>query len=687
MSSVTSTGLGSGLDINSIVGAIVGAEKEPALSKITKEDAKATAIISAYGLLNSDLDDFKSSYKDLAYRSTFSAASANSSDSSILDTKLGVGAQIGSWQFEVKQKAQAQVLVSSSNSSFSGIKDTIGEGVILLRFGHYNSDASAFSVNADKPIEKITIDSSNNSLEGLRNTINKGDYSVSASIVNDGNSYRLVLTSKATGKENALEITVADTKGGTLDKGNALNNFIYTATHKNLDQTSVAQDAKIVMNGIEIVRDSNKITNVIQGVTLNINGETALNKKVTLKISSDNSKVKEQIEAFVKNYNATFEKMNELTAFNGVKADNNGVLNGDSTIRNIKNMMRSVLNTQVKHIQGSIHSFADLGILTKRDGTLELNASTLDSALNKDMQGIADFFTATGVASDTFITFDKHSSLTKPGTYSVEVSKLATQATLSDGVVSSQTPTVNDDNNTFKIRIDGYLSNDIVLSQKTYASIDDLAIEIQLKINSDPRFIKNGISISVRNDAGKLTFTSNKFGSGSSLAFNEVGAGFYADFGVGVVSAGVSGTNVQGKIDGKSGYGDGQYLLSEKGDSTGIKLLIEGGLLGSRGDVTYAEGMTKLMNNLLSGIIDSNISGSSGDMNSSQGIIDGKIDSLYKKIASLDTRKETLIYRMDKLEARLYKSFNSMDMAVSTMGNTMTNLKNSLKSLPGYTRD
>ncbi len=687
MSSVTSTGLGSGLDINSIVGAIVGAEKEPALSKITKEDAKATAIISAYGLLNNDLDDFKSSYKDLAYRSTFSAASANSSDPSILDTKLGVGAQIGSWQFEVKQKAQAQVLVSSSNSSFSGVKDTIGEGVILLRFGHYNSDASAFSVNADKPIEKITIDSSNNSLEGLRNTINKGDYSVSASIVNDGNSYRLVLTSKATGKENALEITVADTNGGTLDKDNALNNFIYTATHKNLDQTSVAQDAKIVMNGIEIVRDSNKITNVIQGVTLNINGETALNKKVTLKISSDNSKVKEQIEAFVKNYNATFEKMNELTAFNGVKADNNGVLNGDSTIRNIKNMMRSVLNTQVKHIQGSIHSFADLGILTKRDGTLELNASTLDGALNKDMQGIADFFTATGVASDTFITFDKQSSLTKPGTYSVEVSKLATQATLSDGVVSSQTPTVNDDNNTFKIRIDGYLSNDIVLSQKTYASIDDLATEIQLKINSDPRFIKNGISISVRNDAGKLTFTSNKFGSGSSLAFNEVGAGFYADFGVGVVSSGVSGTNVQGKIDGKSGYGDGQYLLSEKGDSTGIKLLIEGGLLGPRGDVTYAEGMTKLMNNLLSGIIDSNISGSSGDMNSSQGIIDGKIDSLYKKIASLDTRKETLIYRMDKLEARLYKSFNSMDMAVSTMGNTMTNLKNSLKSLPGYTRD
>ncbi|AGH82011.1 flagellar hook-associated 2 domain-containing protein [Psychromonas sp. CNPT3] len=687
MSSVTSTGLGSGLDINAIVGAIVGAEKDPALSKITKEDAKATAIISAYGLLNGDLDDFKSSYKDLAYSSTFSAASASSSDTSILDTKLGVGAQTGTWQFEIKQKAQAQTLVSGANSSFSSVKDPIGEGVISLRFGAYNEDGSDFSVNADRPIEKITIDGKNNSLEGLRNTINNGDYSVNASIINDGNNYRLVLTSKTTGKENALEITVADANGDALPSSNALNNFTYTATQKNLEQTSLAQDAIIVMNGIQITRDSNEITSVIEGVTLNINGETAPGKKVTLKIDADNSKVKEQIEAFVENYNATFAKMNELTSYKGAKADNNGVLNGDSTIRNIKSMMRGVLNTQVKHIQGSIHSFADLGILTKRDGTLELNSSKFEDALKNDMQGIADFFTATGVASDTLVSFDKNSSLTKPGTYDVEILKLATQATLKDGLVSSLTPSVNSGNDTFKMRIDGYLSEDIVLSQKTYASIDDLATEMQLKINSDPNFIKNGISISVLNDAGKLSFTSNKYGSGSSLAFNEVGADFYADFGVGVVSAGITGSNVHGKIDGHLGYGDGQFLLSEKGDSTGIKLLIEGGALGPRGDVTYAEGMTKLMNNLLSGIIDSNISGSSGDTSTSSGIIDGKVDSLYKKIALLDTRKESLIYRMDKLEARLYKNFNAMDSAVSMMGNTMTNLKNSLKALPGYTRD
>ena len=86
MSSITSTGLGSGLDINSIVGAIVAAEKDPALSKMIKSSGKATAMISAFGMLNSDLSSFKSSYSDLGRSSSFSAATASSSDESILST-------------------------------------------------------------------------------------------------------------------------------------------------------------------------------------------------------------------------------------------------------------------------------------------------------------------------------------------------------------------------------------------------------------------------------------------------------------------------------------------------------------------------------------------------------------------------------------------------------------------------
>ncbi|MCG6199798.1 flagellar filament capping protein FliD [Psychromonas antarctica] len=689
MSSITSTGLGSGLDINSIVTAIVGAEKDPALAKMTKSAATATAQISAYGMLNSELSSFKSSYSDLGRSSSFSAASSSSSDSDILDTTLGVGAETGSWEFEVKQRAESQTLVSAEANKFSSVNEPVGTGVISFRFGSYNKDVNgdfigdAFSVNADKPIETLTIDSSNNSLSAMRDAINEGDYSVTASILNDGSNYRLVLTSKETGEQNAVEMTVADDDGGLVNDGLGLSRFTYSAADKNLDQTSVAQDAKIIMNGITIARDSNEITSVIEGVTLNINGETEIGKTVKLTITQDTSKVEEQIQAFVDNYNSTIAKMNELTAFNG-EGTENGILNGDATVRNIQGLMRGVLNTRVDHIGGAVQSFADLGMLTKRDGTLELDATKLADVLKNNMDSVANFFTASGAANDSFISFDSSNSLTQPGTYSVEVTQLATQGTLNGLIVNNLT--IDADNDTFKMRMDGILSNDITLSQASYASISDLATELQSKINSDSTFIDKGISIKVIEDAGKLSFTSTKYGSSSNVAFTEVDTNFLADLGIDVQS-GTAGVNVEGSIAGVPALGDGQFLLSESGDSSGIKLLIEGGVLGDRGDVTYAEGMTTVMNNLLSSIIDKSVTSTSGDVDLSEGLLDSKVDSLYKKMQDLEKQEENLIYRTDKLEARLYKDFNAMDIAVSSLNNTMNYLTGALEALPGYTRD
>lgn len=519
----------------------------------------------------------------------------------------------------------------------------------------------------------------------MRDAINDGDYSVSASIVNDGTSYRLVLTNKETGEANGIELTVQDDDGNNQD-GTGLSRFTYSETTKNAQETAAAQDAKIIMNGITISRASNEISNVIEGVTLNLNGETEIGKTVTLKINKDTSKVEEQIQAFIDNYNSTILKMNDLTKAGGV-GDSDGILNGDSTVRNIQSQMRSVLNTSVDHLEGSVKSFADLGILTNRDGTLSLDSLKLGDILKNDIGSVAEFFTASGAASDPMITFDSNSSLTKPGTYAVEVTQLATQGILTGTDISLNFPlTIDADNDSFTMRVDGYLSGNINLSQKTYATMEDLAIEMQSQINSDSNFVSNGVSVNIANDAGKLAITSNKYGSASTVAFTEVDTNFLTSVGLDV-QGGINGVDVEGLIDGLPAFSDGQYLLSQNGDSNGIKLLIEGGALGARGSVTYAEGMTKVMNDVLAGIIDANISSSTGDIGSSNTIIDGKIDSLYKKINAIDDQQVAINYRMDKLEARLFKDFNAMDMAVSSLNNTMSYLKSTLESLPGYTRD
>ena len=140
MTAITSTGLGSGLDINSIVTAIVDAEKDPALASMTSSAAAATAAISAYGVLNSELSAFKDSYSDLSRSSTFSAATSSSSDSGILNATLGIGAQTGSWSFEVEQQAKAQTIVSSSANSYTDSASEVGTGTISFSYGSYGTD-------------------------------------------------------------------------------------------------------------------------------------------------------------------------------------------------------------------------------------------------------------------------------------------------------------------------------------------------------------------------------------------------------------------------------------------------------------------------------------------------------------------------------------------------------------------
>ncbi|MEI6896499.1 MAG: flagellar filament capping protein FliD [Psychromonas sp.] len=679
MTSVTSTGLGSGLDINSIVTAIVDAEKDPALKKMLKASAEATAKISAYGTLNSALSDFQDSFQKLTYNSTFSAATASSSDSSVVEATLGIGAATGSWSFEVKQLAQAQTIVSSSDNSYPEATAAIGTGVISFSYGTFEDDGT-FSINPNKAIETLTIDASNNSLDQLRDAINEGDYSVSASIIDDGVNYRLVLANKETGAENSLQLTVVDDDGDHLN-ASGLSSLTYSADVKHMDQTSVAQDASIIMNGVDINRPSNDIANVIEGVTLNLGGVTKTGENVSLTITKDISGVEEQINAFVENYNGTIKQMNALTSFGG-ESGTNGALNGESAVRNIENQMRSLLNASMTHLDGPIKSFADLGLITKRDGTLEVDTTRFNNALNNSMDSVADFFTSSGGASDSFVEFTGNSSLTVAGTYDLSVTKLATQGQLT-GTLYSVPITINDSNATFSMRLDGHQSGDIILASGTYQTIEEFSTELQSKINSDTNFVKNDLNVSILADMGKLSIVSNNYGSVSTVAITAIADDVFG-FSVG---GGVNGENVAGLIDGIVASGHGQGLLAKNGDSIGLRILVKDGDLGARGTVTYSDGMSSMLDAMLDGIIDNNISSSDGDVNNSTTTIDTTTDSLHKKINQLDEQEEILLYRMDKLETRLYKQFNSMDRAVSNMDNLKSYLKSTLDALPGYTRD
>jgi len=688
MPAITSTGLGSGLKVNDIVNAIVDAEKVPVKGKIDRDSQLATAQISAYGSINSALSTFKDSYKDLSKTSTFSAVSISSSDPTILTATAGIGAQTGVFDIDVKSKAQAQSLATAA---FTSPNDTIGTGILTIRYGSFKT--GTFAVNANATIQNITVDATNNTLSTLRDSLNKDTTNgLSASIINDGIGYRLVLTSDKTGENYAMEVTASDNDGNNTDNLTGISRLVYNDTTKNVTETVAAKDAQIVMNGITINRDSNNIDSVITGVSLNIL-DAKPGTNIRLNINSDTSTVESQIKGFVTSYNTLRGQLNEFSKVDSTSGDK-GVLAGDATIRSIENQLRGVLNNRLSHLTGSIKSFANLGIYTNRDGTLEINETNsalpkFSEVLKTNIADVADFFTATGTASDTQINFISSNSATVPGAYNVDVSQLATRGTLTGLNVNNLT--IGATNDTFQMRVDGILSNNIVLANKTYATLNDLLAEMQSKINSDTTLLNKGVSVVLTEDLGKIKVESSKYGSTSSVAFTQVGTTFLADIGLGV-QQGITGVDTIGTIDGVSALGDGQFLLSETGNSAGIKVEVLGGALGARGTVNFSEGSTVVMNNLLLSMIDNQISNSSGDVNSSSvanappsTLIDSKTDSLYKKLEQLDRQDADLKLRMDKYEERLFKQFNAMDSAVAALNATLGSLTSMFDQLPGYT--
>ena len=137
MATITSTGLGSGLEINTIVESLVAAEKDPIMGKIEQEAEQATAQISALGQVNNLLSSLKSSYSSLNKNSTFNSTSTSTSDSSIVEATTGFGAKTGVYEIEVQALAQQHTLITDVNNSYSSVNDVMGGGTIQIRFGSY----------------------------------------------------------------------------------------------------------------------------------------------------------------------------------------------------------------------------------------------------------------------------------------------------------------------------------------------------------------------------------------------------------------------------------------------------------------------------------------------------------------------------------------------------------------------
>lgn len=664
MAGLSSPGIGSGLDINGLITKLMEVEKAP-LTALDKKETDYQAKLTAYGTLKGAFSTFQTAANGLSSTSKFNAFKATAADTSILSASTSSIAKTGSYSIEVKALAYAHKIASTA---FDDPASAVGTGTLTLDFGTYDSGGNTFTVNADKTSKSITIDSTNNSLAGIRDAINEADAGATASIINDGTGYRLVISSGEGGADNSLRILVSGDNSGSDTDTTGLSQLAYNpvaaaGSGKNLEEKVAAQNSEVWIDGIAVIKSSNTISDAISGLTLTLLKESEVGVQTTLTVARDTTNVKTAIEDFVKAYNDLAATMKELGGYD-FTTQKGGLLLGDTTLRGMQAQARSILTQKLAYADGGVSSLSDLGISFQRDGTLATNSGKLDSVLADPTKNVAGLFAVMGVPSDSLVSYASSTSATQAGRYGLNITQIATRGTaVGSNALAASTVITAGVNNSLTLKLNGTAAT-ISLTAGTYTR-DELVAALQSKINSDSSFQSLGYTVTASHNAGLITLTSTKYGSSSSVQITT-GNALAALFGTATSTTGV---NVAGQIGGVTGTGDGQ-ILKGAGDASGLQLLIEGGNTGARGTVGFSKGLAWQLNQALTSIL-----GEDGTLASRTQGIDRSIDDI-------GLRRETLTKRLAATEKRYRAQFTALDSLVASMQQTSNYLTQQLANLP-----
>lgn len=661
---VSSAASSSGLDVNSIVSQLMTVEQRP-LTALAKKEAGYQAKLSALGSIKGALSGFQSAVSGLSDIAKFKALTATPSDNTILTASASSIAVAGTYSLDITTLAQSQKLVAAGQASTTAAIGggtattltldfgTIAGGTFNATTGKYTGSTFTSNGNGTKT---VTIDATNNSLQGIRDAINAANIGVTATIVNDGSAtpYRLSLVSDTLGSTNSLKISVAGdaTISGLLAQD--------PATTQNLSETVAAQNASFKVNGVTVSKTSNTVTDVIQGVTLNLQKVTTTSASLT--VARDTATINTSVTGFVKAYNDLNNMLSGLSGYNAATKQG-AILQGDSTVRTLQSQIRAVLNTSISNTGGSLTTLSQVGVSFQKDGTLALDATKLNTAITNNFSDIASLFAAVGKPSDSLVNYSSATTATKPGSYAVNVTTLATQGNLVGNAVAGLTIT-GGTNDALSVTVNG-VSASVVLAAGTYATAAALAAEVQSKINGANALSSAGIAVAVTQSAGTFTITSNSYGSASSVAVAGTGASNL----LGGAPVANSGVNVAGTINALTATGLGQYLTSTTGDATGLGIQISGGVTGARGTVNYSQGYAYTLNALSTTFL------------ANGGPLDGKTTGINSSLKDIAKQRDALNLRLANIEKRYRTQFTALDQMLSSMSTTSTYLTQQLAKL------
>ena len=664
MATITAPGIGSGLDINGLVTQLLAAEAEAPSIRLDKTEAGLQVKLSGYGSIKGSLSALQSSLSALQNPSSFQGRTIASSDTDVLTVTSNGQVGKANYDIDVTTLAETHKLSTDptlANAQFTDVTDVLGTGTLTFKFGtnNYNSGTdtySGFTQNPDQSTKTVTI--TDGSLEGVRDAINQADIGATASLVFDGEFYRLAVTSDTTGEANGLQITVDD---DDLDDSNAsgLSLLSFNEASTNIAQTAAAVDAAFTINGIAITSASNTVTTAIESATINLKQVGSADVNVSL----DKGAVSSAINSFVSSYNGFVDLTNQLTEYNP-ETQVAGTLNGDAITRGITNTVRRLISDPVGEVGETLTILAEIGVTTdSKTGRLNIDSATLNKKLESDFDRFASLFSAHGVTTDAGVTFTGSTNNTQVGEYNVNITTAASRGALVGSAAANLTIATGS-NDGLALKIDGIQAT-INLTAGTYTA-SELAAELQSKINDASTFSNSGVSVRVTESGGVFSIESQRYGSVSKVEITG-GTGMTDLVGGGATST--SGTDVAGTIGGVVANGNGQ-LLTGTGNANGLILSVTGNTLGTRGSVDFNRGYADRLGSYLDDIL------------KSDGLLSSTSDSLKSRIERVEEDREALGLRLVSIEKRLRAQFSAMELIVSQLTNTSNFLTQQLESLP-----
>ncbi len=651
------------IDVASIVDALITSASTP-VTQMQNQVSTFQSRVTAYQTLNTKLSTLLTGVNKLLYNgstaplvtpgpfetrlnnSVFSVKKASSSNEDVLTATASQDAASGSYSLTVAELAKAQVDVSDGF-------DNVGE--VTTGLGDLN-------ITVDGTQTSVHITTSNNTLQGVMQAINDADAGVTASIVNDGTAhpYRLAITSDQTGMANS--VTIDD----QLDlSGKALN----------LDTKIDAANSHVVVNGIDIYRSTNTISDVISGTTLNLVGLTGTGPATTITVGPDADAMVTAMKSLVTAYNDINTYISGQTTYNS-QTKTAGVLSGDSSLRDIQSRLQSIVTQSVSNSFTSLSVLSQAGVSFNRDGSLSLDESKFRNALANNLTSTAALFLGNGALTDTRVTYSGQTSATQPGTYSIDVTSLATQASIAgsitfDSLAQDELITITNGSSP---------ALDVQLSS------GDTFDEVLGKINT--ALTGAGIAATA-SDAGShyIVIKTTGYGSSENLKIrSDIGIGVSGSTGFGTVEQSAAGTDIAGTINGHAAAGSGLTLTGLAGNplapnpEEGLSLTIAQTLTGSYGSITVTTGSTSQEGSSPLVNLQSALKNITDPL---AGPIHLATDSLNQNIRTLNDRISDFQDRLEVQRELLTNEYNQADQALRLLTvnqNSLSSLISSIKS-------